>query len=78
MKTVGQGSFFSRFRECSLQRIQSVQEGSTEEEGMKQQQRLEVMKDTTRKSGAKGRMDADNSWRVSEFFGRGLRESLAP
>ena len=43
-----------------------MQEGSTEEEEMKQQQRIEVMKDMTSQIRAKGRLDANNSWWVRE------------
>ena len=38
----------SWFREYNLQREQGMQEGWTEEEEMKQQQRMKVMKDVTR------------------------------
>ena len=59
---------FSWFREYNLQRKPGIQEGSTEEEEMKQQQRMKVMKDMGRKIRAKGRKDANNSWWVSEFL----------
>ena len=45
-----------------------MQLGPTEKEEMKQQQRMKGMKDMTRKIKAKGRMDANNSWWVSEFL----------
>ena len=45
-----------------------MQEGSTEEEEMKQQQRMKVMRDMTKKTKSKGRMDANNSWWVSELL----------
>ena len=35
---------------------------------MKQQQKLVIMKDLTRKIRSKGRMDAENRWRVSELL----------
>ena len=41
---------FSRFREYNLQRKQCMQEGSTEEEEMKQEQRLKAVKDMIRKN----------------------------
>ena len=59
---------FSWIREYNLQRKRSMQEGSTEEEEMNQQQRMKAMKDMTRKTKAKGRMDASNSWWVSELL----------
>ena len=40
----------------------------TEEEELKQQQRLKTMTDTIRKIKAKGRVDANNSWWVSEVL----------
>ena len=52
---------FSLFREYNLQRRQSKQEGVNEEE-MKQQQRMVIMKDLKRKIRSKGRMDAENRW----------------
>ena len=59
---------FSWLRKWNLQRKQDMQEGSTQEEEMKQQQRMKVMKDTTRQIRAKGRMDANSSWWVSELL----------
>ena len=50
-----------------MQRRQSKQEESTEEEGMKQQHRMVIMKDLKRKIGSNGRMDAKNRWWVSEL-----------
>ena len=58
----------SWFREYNLQRVQSMQEGSTEEEEMKQQQRMKVMKDMTTKIRAKVRLCANTSWWVSELL----------
>ena len=43
----------SRFREHNLQRKQGMQEGQTEKEEMRQQQRTRVMKDMTKKIRAK-------------------------
>ena len=45
-----------------------MQAGETEEEGLKQQQRMNSMTDTTRKIKAKGRMDANNSWWVTDLL----------
>ena len=45
-----------------------MKEGLTEEEEMKQQQRIKVMKDKTRKIKANGRMDANSSRWVSELL----------
>ena len=50
---------FSWFKEHTLQRIQSMQEGPTEEEEMKQQQRMKIMKEMTSKIRTKERMDAN-------------------
>ena len=47
---------FSLFREYNLQRLQSKQEESTEEEEMKQRQRMAIMKDLIWKIKSKGRM----------------------
>ena len=53
---------FSLFREFFLQRLQSRQDESAEEEEMKQQKRINFMKDLTKKIRSKGRMDAKNRW----------------
>ena len=45
-----------------------MQEGSTEEEEIKQQPSMKVMKDVTRKIRLKGRVDASSSWWVSELL----------
>ena len=59
--------FFSWFTENDLQRKKGMQESQREEEEeMRQQQRMKVMTDMTRKIKPKGRMDARNSWWVSE------------
>ena len=42
-----------------------MKESKTEVEGMRQQQRMKIMADVTRKTEAKDRMDANNSWWVS-------------
>ena len=59
---------FSLFGEYNLQRQQSKQEELTEEEGMKQQQRMVIMRDLIRKIRSTGRMDAKNRWWVSELL----------
>ena len=51
---------FSFFREYNLQRLQSKQEELTEEEEMKQQQRMAIMNDLIKKVRSKGSMDAKN------------------
>ena len=45
-----------------------MQESQTEEEEMRQQQRMKVMTDMTKNVKSKGRLDANNSWRVSELL----------
>ena len=45
-----------------------MQEGSTEDEEMKQQQRMIVLKDMARKIRAKERMDANNRRWASELL----------
>ena len=52
--------FFAWFTEHNLQRLKSMHEDSTEGEEMKRQQRIEIMKDMTKKIRSKGGMDADN------------------
>ena len=61
---------FSLFREHNLQRLQSKQEESTEEEAMKQQHRMVIMKDLMKKIRSKGRMYAENRWWVSELLAK--------
>ena len=61
---------FSLFREYNLLRLQSKQEELTEEEEMKQQQRMAIMKDLIKKIRSKGRMDAKNPWWVSELLAK--------
>ena len=62
------GKIFSLFREYNLQHLQSKQEESTEEQEIKQQQRMVIMKDMIRKIRPKGRMDAQGGWRVAELL----------
>ena len=56
------------FREYSLQRHKRMQAGETEEEGIKQQKRMKIVTDMIRRIKAKGSMDANNSWWVSELL----------
>ena len=58
------------FREYNLQRLQSEQEEPTEEEEMKQQQRMAIMKDLIKKIRTKGSVDAKNRWWVAELLAR--------
>ena len=51
---------FSLHKEYNLQRQQSKQDQLTEGEEMKQQQRMNIMKDLTKKIRSKGRMDAES------------------
>ena len=60
------------FREYNLQRLQSKQEELIEEEEMKQQQRMAIMKDLIQKIRSKGSMDAKNRWCVAELLAEGL------
>ena len=60
----------SGFREYNLQRLQSKQEELTEEEEMKQQQRVAIMKDLIKKTRSEGSMDAKNRWWVSELLAK--------
>ena len=59
---------FPLFREYHSQRLPSKQAESTEEEEMKQQQRMKIMKDLTRKIRSKGRMDGESRWWVTELL----------
>ena len=59
---------FALFREYNLQRRQSMHGDSTEEEEMRRQQRMKVMKDMTRIIRSKERMDAENRWWVAELL----------
>ena len=58
----------TQFREYILQRLRSRQEDLTEGEEMKQQQRMMIMKDVTKRIRSKGRMDAENRWWVTELL----------
>ena len=60
--------FFSLFREYNVQRLHCKQEESTEEDEMKQQQRMMIMKDLTRIIRSNGRMDAESGWWVTELL----------
>ena len=50
------------FRDYNLQRLQIKQEEQTEEEEMKQQQRMTIMKDLIKNLISKGSKDAQNRW----------------
>ena len=56
------------FREYNLQRLQSKDDESAEEEEMKQQKRMKITKDLTWKIRSKGWMDAKNRWWVPELL----------
>ena len=60
--------FLAMFREYILQRLQSMHEDPTEGAEMKRQQRMNVMKDMTKKIRSKGRMDAENPMWVAELL----------
>ena len=62
------------FREYNLQRRQSMHENSTEEEEMRRQQRMKVMKDMTKKIRSKERLDAGSRWWVSELWRQTVRK----
>ena len=64
------GTNFSLFTEYNLQRLQSKQEESTEDEEMMQQQRMAVMKDLLKNIRSEGRMDVKNRWWVSELLAK--------
>ena len=57
----------SLFREYRLQRSKNMQASQTEEE-MRQQQRTKTMTYMIRRIKARGRMDANTSWSVSELL----------
>ena len=59
----------------NLQRLQSKQEEATEEEEMKQQLRMAIMKDLIRKIRSKGRMDDRNRWLVAEILAAACEEA---
>ena len=56
------------FREYNLQRRQIMHGDSTEEEEMRRQQRMKMMKDMMKKIRSKGRMDAEIRWWVAELL----------
>ena len=56
---------FALFGEYNLQRLESKQEESAEEGEMKQQRRMKIMKDLTKKIRSKERMDAESRWWVT-------------
>ena len=69
VKIVGQE--FSHGSENTVCREYFVcRQGDTEEEGVKQQQRMKIM---TRKMKSKGGVDANNSWWVSELRAAGCK-----
>ena len=55
--------------------MKGMQESQTEKEDMRQQQRMKVMKDMTRKIKSKGSMDANSSWSVSELLAADCRKA---
>ena len=65
VKIVGR-EFFHWFRGFAA-KARGMQESQTEEEEMGQQQRVKVETDKTKRIKSKGRMDANNSWWVSEL-----------
>ena len=52
-----------------------MQAGETEEEESKQQQRMKIMTDMTKKIKATERMDANSSWRASELLAAECKKS---
>ena len=59
---------FSWLREHSFQWNKGMQAEQTEEEEVRQQTRMDVMKRMVRRMRAKGRMDVHNRWWVSELL----------
>ena len=51
-----------------MQRLQSKREELAGEEEMKQQQKMKIMKNLTKKIRPKGRMDAESKWWVTELL----------
>ena len=72
-KTAGQD--FSPYLENTTCSVCKASKKSTEQEEMKQQQRMAIMKDLKKKSRSKGRMDAPNLWWVSELLARDCEEA---
>ena len=62
--------------EYSLQRSNSMQASKTEEQGMKQHQRVKTMTDMIRRIKAKGGVDANNSWWDSELLAADCRKAV--
>ena len=56
------------FREYNLQCLQSMNEDCTEEEEMRSQQRMKLMKDITKKIRSRGWMDAKNRWWFADLL----------
>ena len=56
------------FREYNLQCLQSMNEDCTEEEEMRSQQRMKLMKDFTKKIRSRGWMNAKNRWWVADLL----------
>ena len=75
-KIAGQ-DFFYLFRAYNVQSLHCKQEESTEEEEMKLQQIMVIMKDLIRKIRSEGRMDAKNRWWVSELLRQTVRKYFA-
>ena len=48
--------------------FRSMHEDSAEEEKVKRQQRMDILKDMTKKIRPKGRLDADSRWLVTELL----------
>ena len=59
---------FALFREYNLQRPQRMHEELEEVEEMKQQQRMKIVKDLTKKIRSRGEMDAKSRWWVIELL----------
>ena len=55
-----------------------MQADNSEEEGMRQQQRMKTMTDMIRKIKAKGRMDPNNSWWTSELLAADCKNVARP
>ena len=54
-----------------------MQDTRHEKEEMRQLRRMKIMTNMTRKIKAKGRVDANNSWQVSELLDAGCKKSVA-
>ena len=68
---------FFLFRAYNVQNLHCKQEESKEEEEMKLQQIMVIMKDLIRKIRSEGRMDAKNRWWVSELLRQTVRKYFA-